>query len=147
MKGFLHYTDKGWMVKHTVWTEDKSIAFNGELPLHPCDCKPDWIKEKDGKEIEFTMQIDCVVGCSGTCGTCHHAEKYARLDKIIEKIATDSKLCDQHKKALEKLEELQNEFVAYKIFDELFKEDSFPNHTNRDIWVRGFMVGLNYIKK
>jgi hypothetical protein len=50
MKGFLHYTDKGWMVKHTVWTEDKSIAFNSELPLHPHDCKPDWIKEKDGKE-------------------------------------------------------------------------------------------------
>lgn len=146
MKGSLHKTEKGWVVKYTTWLEDKTIAFNNEVPLHPYDYNITWTEADEGKEIEFSLGMDCVVGCSGTCGTCHHAEKYARLDKTIEKVVTESRFATDNKEALEKIERLQNEFVAYKTFDKFFKDDLFPNHTDRDIWVSGFMYGLSYRK-
>ncbi len=104
------------------------------------------IKGYDESKIAKSETNDCVVGCSGTCGTCHHAEKYARLDKTIEKVVTESRFATDNKEALEKIERLQNEFVAYKTFDKFFKDDLFPNHTDRDIWVSGFMYGLSYRK-
>jgi hypothetical protein len=87
MKGFLHKTEQGWVVKYDQRTWQDPSAEDGELPLHPTDLGiPSHIGHILGEvqEVEFEIvegcctpesQIKRYVDCKG----CDKKQNYAKL--------------------------------------------------------------------
>jgi hypothetical protein len=85
MRGVLHKTEQGWVVKYDQRTWQDPSAEDGELPLHPEYVKCYFLDEDaEGGEVEFEIvegcctpegQIKRYVDCKG----CDKKQNYAKL--------------------------------------------------------------------
>jgi hypothetical protein len=130
MKGILHKTDEGWIVR---WTKEDHRDPLPELSLHPNDAAGLFIQDTDskneGKEVEFDW---CVI-------VDHDTGKGKQYAKLIQN--------DFQTKPgfVEKRMALMLEHLANEEFKNVGDEGLFPNHTDKDIWIAGFKAG--YLKK
>ena len=58
----------------------------------------------------------------------------------------ESKDFSAYLRTIEQIQEEMVEVVARREFEKVGDEGLFPNHTDMDIWVSGFVAAVNYIK-
>ena len=130
MKGTLHKTNRGWVVKQVVKEGPQARLIN-QYPLID-NGHIDGLKlydSNEGLEVDFEI-VDEIIDLG------RHGSTVVEYAKLI----FQTKPGFVEKRMNQMLEHLANE-----AFKNVGDEGLFPNHTDKDIWTAGFKAG--YLKK
>jgi hypothetical protein len=171
MKGELIKLAKGWTVLHKIY--DEGINFGVDYPLHPDDAakfEPATLGSFGEVEYEIIDEFthpELYQGVGWGDGI-----QYAKLiqkehtpkiyespdggETIYERTAGDytKKLKPKYTQgkgisfylSQDQFREMEVEKIANEQYENVGDEKLFPNHTDKDIWVSGFVAAVEYIK-
>lgn len=137
MKGTLHKTNRGWVVKQVI-AEGTHAKLVNQYPL----VDNGYIIDKHRQITSFNcegLEVDFEIVANEGEPLGKGEQPYKQYAKLIP-INFQTKPGFVEKRMNQMLEHLANEE-----FKNVGDEGLFPNHTDKDIWIAGFKAG--YLKK
>lgn len=137
MKGTLHKTNRGWVVKQVI-KEGPQARLVNQYPL----VDNGYIIDKHRQITSFNcegLEVDFEIVANEGEPLGKGEQPYKQYAKLIP-IEFQTKPGFVEKRTNQMLEHLANEE-----FKNVGDEGLFPNHTDKDIWIAGFKAG--YLKK
>ena len=137
MKGTLHKTNRGWVVKQVI-KEGPQARLVNQYPL----VDNGYIIDKHRQITSFNcegLEVDFEIVANEGEPLGKGEQPYKQYAKLIP-INFQTKPGFVEKRMSQMLEHLANEE-----FKNVGDEGLFPNHTDKDIWIAGFKAG--YLKK
>lgn len=137
MKGTLHKTNRGWVVKQVI-KEGPQARLVNQYPL----VDNGYIIDKHRQITSFNcegLEVDFEI-------VANEGEPLGKGEQPYKQYAKLIPIDFQTKPGfVEKRMRLMLEHLANEEFKKVGDEGLFPNHTDKDIWIAGFKAG--YLKK
>jgi hypothetical protein len=128
MKGILHKESYGWVVRYKP--EYKYPRPWLEMKIYPNDLLY-LLDSDDNTEVEFNIVDEFT-----------HPELFTNVGwgdgRACAKLSTGA--------ITQTLTDAGIEFIAHEEFKNVGDEGLFPNHTDKDIWVNGFLEGVKWYR-
>jgi len=162
MKGILSNKANQWFVTQII--NDNGVQFGVDYPILPTLQKYYFLDEDaEGSEVEFELEVvdngDNGIRYASLVKANQTPKIYESPDggeTVYERTAGDytKKLKPKYTEgkgisfylSQDQFREMEVEKIANEQYENVGDEKLFPNHTDKDIWVNGFVAAVEYIK-